>query len=374
MNATAASAEGSIPEELRLRAKPPAVKRLSRRAIALVSILTTAVIFGALLVALDGPDRTERPINAAIAENVLPSDRLAELPSNYSEMRRPEREVPVLGPPLPGDLGRAIVANRGLPEAPMLGSDPTAQRTAEEQEAARVSQLIVTAATASGSALDVGSARGAFSTDTGETPFLDTPVDRRVVSADRLQPPTSPYIIQAGTVIPGALISGIRSDRTGPVSALVTANVYDSPTGRYLLIPQGARLIGMYDTNIRAGDQRVQVAWTRIVFQDGRSITLERLPASDPAGFAGLQDKVNRHWGRLFLAAGLTTLLGVAGEFGADGEDEIADTFRNSLGREADRTATRLIDRELDIPPTLTIRPGFPVRAIVQRDLVLEPQ
>ena len=169
-------------------------------------------------------------------------------------------------------------------------------------------------------------------------------------------------------------IARSRSDRAGPVSALVTANVYDSPTGRYVLIPQGARLIGVYDTDIRAGDQRVQVAWTRIIFQDGRSIILERLPASDPAGFAGLQDKVNRHWGRLFLAAGLTTLLGVAGEFGADGEDEIADTFRNSLSREADRTATRLIDRELDIPPTLTIRPGFPVRAIVQRDLVLEPQ
>ncbi|MBO6636869.1 MAG: TrbI/VirB10 family protein [Roseitalea sp.] len=203
--------------------------------------------------------------------------------------------------------------------------------------------------------------------------FLNAPVDRRTVSEDRLQPPAPPYVVQAGTVIAAALITGIRSDLPGTVTAQVTEHVYDSPTGRHLLVPQGSRLIGEYDSDIAFGQNRVLLVWTRLIYPDGRSIVLERLPATDPGGYAGLQDRVNRHWGRLFLAAGLSTLINVSGALQGDDEDDIARAIRESVQDQGEDIGGRIIDRELDVRPTLTIRPGFPLRIIIQRDLVLTP-
>ena len=141
--------------------------------------------------------------------------------------------------------------------------------------------------------------------------------NQRTVSVERLTAPASPNIVQAGSIIPAALITGIRSDLPGQITAQVTANVYDSPTGRILLIPQGARLIGEYDSEVAAGQTRVLLAWDRLILPDGRSIVLERQPGTDGAGFAGLQDRVNQHWGNLLKAAAVSTLLGVGAELGA---------------------------------------------------------
>src|SRR3546814_64683 len=150
------------------------------------------------------------------------------------------------------------------------------------------------------------------------------------VSGERLTAPASPSIVQAGSIIAAALITGIRSDLPGQITAQVMANVFDSPTGRILLIPQGARLIGEYDSEIAAGQTRVLLAWDRLIMPDGRSIVLERLPGADGAGFAGLQDGVNQHWGNLLKAAAVSTLLGLGAELGADSEDDL------------DRKSTRL--------------------------------
>jgi type IV secretion system protein VirB10 len=115
-------------------------------------------------------------------------------------------------------------------------------------------------------------------------------------------PPASADILQAGSVIPAALLTGIRSDLPGLVTAQVTENVYDSPTGAILLIPQGARLIGAYNSQIAFGQSRVQLVWTRLIMPDGASILLDNQPAADPAGYAGLHDRVDNHWGMLFKA------------------------------------------------------------------------
>ena len=203
--------------------------------------------------------------------------------------------------------------------------------------------------------------------------FMEQGASLRTVSAERLIAPASPNIVQAGSIIPAALITGIRSDLPGQITAQVTANVYDSPTGRILLIPQGARLIGEYDSEIAAGQNRVLLAWDRLILPDGRSIVLERQPGTDPAGFAGLQDGVNQHWGNLLRAAAISTLLGVGAELGADSEDDLTRALRRGSQDTINQTGQQIVRRQLNVQPTITIRPGHPLRVVITRDLVLEP-
>jgi type IV secretion system protein VirB10 len=180
--------------------------------------------------------------------------------------------------------------------------------------------------------------------------------------------------VQAGAVIPAALITGIRSDLPGQVTAQVTENVFDSPTGRYLLIPQGSKLIGTYDSQVSFGQDRVLLVWTRLIMPSGRSIVLERQPGADTRGFAGLEDEVDHHWARLFGAAALSTLLGVGAELGASNNDSaILTALRRGSTDSLNQTGQQVVRRNLNIQPTITIRPGFPVRVIVNRDLVLAP-
>ena len=203
--------------------------------------------------------------------------------------------------------------------------------------------------------------------------FMAQASNARSASVERLTAPASPNIVQAGSIVPAALITGIRSDLPGQITAQVTANVYDSPTGRILLIPQGARLIGEYDSEIAAGQTRVLLAWDRLILPDGRSIVLERQPGADAAGYAGLQDRVNQHWGNLLKAAAVSTLLGVGAELGADSEDDLTRALRRGSQDTINQTGQQIVRRQLNVQPTLTIRPGHPLRVVITRDLILEP-
>ena len=140
----------------------------------------------------------------------------------------------------------------------------------------------------------------------------------------RLTAPSSPNVVQAGSVIPAALITGIQSDLPGQVTAQVTQNVFDSATGRMLLIPQGSRLIGAYDSKIAAGQNRVLLAWDRLILPGGRSIELMRQPGADASGMAGLADRTDHHWGHMLKAALISTVLGVGAELGSDDDDRLA--------------------------------------------------
>ena len=185
--------------------------------------------------------------------------------------------------------------------------------------------------------------------------------------------PTSPYVLQAGAVIAAALITGIRSDLPGQITAQVTEHVYDSPTGRTLLVPQGTRIIGQYDSDVQFGQNRVLLVWNRLIFPNGRSIVLERQPGADAEGYAGLQDGVDYHWWDLAKAAGLSTLLSVGAELGASNDDLLISAIRNGAQDTINDAGQQIVRRQLNVAPTLTVRPGFPVRIIVTRDLVLEP-
>lgn len=377
--------EADIAAELRLRSDPPRVMRLSRKAMAVLATAGGLGLGAILIVALQGRDATEGPAELFSTERVQEAEGLSQLPRNYGD-------VPQLGPPLPGELGRPIlsVRERGqpVPAPPVAGPtavDPQEQLRLQEMEAARVSALFFDANTTANIAAGAlpesspggflqGQSAGAAPQDTtaGHEAFLGRSVDRRTASPDRLQAPPSPYVVQAGTVIPAALVTGLRSDLPGQITAQVTSHVYDSPSGRYLLIPQGSRLIGEYDSRVAAGQSRVLLVWTRLILPDGRSLLLERQPGADEAGYAGLEDGVDNHWGRVFLAAGLATILNIGLETGDD-DDPVAEAIREGSQDTIGRTSEEIVRRQLAVPPTLTVRPGFPVRVMVTRDLILEP-
>ncbi len=174
-------------------------------------------------------------------------------------------------------------------------------------------------------------------------------------------------------LIPAALITGIRSDLPGQITAKVTQNVYDSPTGSLLLIPQGTRIIGEYDNGVAFGQRRVLLVWSRLIFPDGRSIVLERQTGADASGYAGLEDGVNYHWWDLMKAAGLSTLLAVGAELATSDEDRLIRAIRDGGQDTINQAGQQIVQRQLQVKPTLTIRPGFPFRVIVSRDLILEP-
>lgn len=181
----------------------------------------------------------------------------------------------------------------------------------------------------------------------------------------------------AGTVISGALVTGIKSDLPGDVIATVTEPVYDTATGRFLLIPQGSRILGKYNSQVSYGQSRVQVVWSRIILPDTSSLTLDNLVGADPAGHAGLEDGVDWHWDRIFAGAALTTLLGIGAELAApenrqDG-NRVVIAGRDGLQDSVNQVGQEMIRRNMNIQPTLTARPGLPMRLVVSRDLVLKP-
>lgn len=386
--------------DLRLRGDPPRVMRLSRKALALMGAAACVGIGGALIYALQPQSRraSEELYNT---DNRTTAETITSAPKDYGQ-------VPQLGPPLPGDLGRPIVSAQGRGEAvptPPIGTTapPSAaetaklqaqQRVQQERDSARTSGVFLgrqgATATAAGPASGTpsnpllalsglggqpGQAQAAVPDQvSSRRAFLNGVTDRRTISSERLAPPASPYVVQAGTLISAALITGLRSDLPGQVTAQVTENVYDSPTGRILLIPQGSRLIGDYDDQVGFGQRRVLLAWTRLILPDGRSIVLEREPAGDAAGFAGLEDRVDEHWGALAKAAGLSTLLSFGAQLAADdSSSELIRALRDGGQNTLNQAGQEIVRRQLNVPPTLTVRPGFPVRILVSRDVVLEP-
>lgn len=172
-------------------------------------------------------------------------------------------------------------------------------------------------------------------------------------------------------------MTGINSDLPGQVIANVSEAVYDTATGRHLLIPQGSRLIGRYDSQVAFGQRRVLLVWTRLILPDTSSVALDRLPGIDPAGYAGLEDGVDWHWDRILAGAALSTLLGIGAELAApesriDG-NRIVIAGRESAQETVSQVGQELTKRNMSVQPTLTIRPGFPMRVMVSKDLVLRP-
>ena len=394
------------PEAVALRAQPRPVTRLNRRTLAiLVSSLSVAVL-GATIWSLQ-PQRRGASEQTELynVDRVSKSEGLDGLPADYSKL---PPKVPELGPPLPGDLGPAIVNSQQPAVAAYAapGHDPNDALRKEAEAAAASSvffrsggqgQAAATATVAPPGVPGAANTLAAFDPlAAGPASAAPQPADPTAVqnrqdqkeaflkggsmetrNSGNLKMPASPYQVMAGTVIAGALVTGIKSDLPGDVIATVTEPVYDSATGKFLLIPQGSRILGKYNSQVSYGQSRVQVVWNRVILPDTSSLTLDNLVGTDPAGYAGLEDDVDWHWNRIVAGAVLTTLLGVGAELAApenrqDG-NRIVIAGRDSAQDSINQVGQEITRRNMDIQPTLTIRPGLPVRVIVNRDLVLRP-
>lgn len=383
------------PQSLVMRARPTRPVRFRRGIIiagagAAALVLMSITWFALSPAGLGDPLLVEHEGGPA---NRPTADTLAGLPSSYGD-------APKLGPPLPGDLGKPILDHQraiGTAPAPSDAAERARverERRAEAQRAARRSPLLVatgtrsTSQTASLPAFAPATEAGAGVALPSE-PIIDASRDpngqaRKIafarsgsegasINPHRVEAAPSPYLLSAGSVIAASLITGIRSDLPGLVTAQVTQNVFDSATGQILLVPQGARLIGSYDSVVAFGQSRALVIWQRIVFPDGASLALDTVPASDPSGYAGLADKVDFHSWSLLKGIALSTLLGVAPELALSGESDLVAAIRRSTQDNVARAGDQITARNLNIQPSITIRPGAPVRLVVHRDLVLQP-
>lgn len=379
------------PETLAIRGRPPRAIRFRRGVIIAASTAAAVALGGVAWIALKPQiySRTLADDDLASPKLAAPADMLDALPKSYGD-------VPKLGPPLPGDLGRPILRAhergrelQGMPasEAEANAGRKTADRHADERSAARRSPLLaaegVAAQQGSESAVQTRQGQDApvsISNDGNEgAPTADRKVRfvekldaRSTINPHAVEAAASPYTLAAGSIIAASLITALNSDIPGTIIAQVTQNVFDSATGLHLLIPQGARLIGTYDSAIAYGQDRVLVVWQRLLLPDGGSLRLDNMPATDSAGRGGLSGKVNYHTGRLVKGVALGTLLGAGTELSIRGEGELVRAIREATQTGSSRAADEITRRNLDISPTITIRAGAPVHLLVRQDLIIE--
>jgi len=359
--------QAAIADALRLRGPAPPVTRISRKALVVVGGLLSAGLAGALAWStLERPAKVAPQPPAASATQA--PQKIAALPRDYLRRGPP----PPLGPPLPGDLGRPILSAQAA-----RGADPLSHRGQGFEPPARADRGSVGGPGRGG---DPGTASGLFfpgvaAAQTVSSAPTPPPVqaDPRTTSPERLQSPASPYVLQAGAIIPAALITGLRSDVPGVAIAQVTQDVHDSLTGRHLLIPAGSRLVGDYGAAATVGQSRLALVWTRLILPSGRSMVLDKLPAADPQGMAGLQDGVDRHWRQVWSAAALSTVLAIAAETQDADAGDLARAIRRGTSQAVTDVGRQAVGRDLALTPTLTVRPGAPLRVLLTRDLVLEP-
>ncbi len=373
------------PETLELRARPRRVVRF-RRGLLIASAAGLSVTIAAaawfalqpVALSLSGGAADPGPVEGDSSPEVL-----AGLPDSYGSAEG----VPQLGPPLPGDLGRPILEHQrsmatedggpepttGAPDAAAQAAIAERQRRLAEIEQARGAPVLMQI---SRSSAPGEGAAASGSSDSGET--AGRPAGASIaddgVSTARLRAAASRWQLSAGTVIAASLITGLNSDIPGMVVAQVTEPAFDSASGRRVLVPQGARLLGRYDSRIAFGQRRALLVWERLVMPDGSSLALDNAPATDAAGYAGVADSVDFHTWRLLRGIGMSTLLGVGTELRFGGTDSgILEALRGSVQSNADRAGQKIVERNLDVSPTIKVRPGFPVKVLLHKDLVLPP-
>jgi len=408
--------------DLSIRARPRAVRRFSRKALIGGGTALGAVMFTALAFALQTPDYANESGGELYNVTHKPmADGLELLPKSYAELK------PKLGPPLPGDLGAAYLAKAETIDAPpvktvvipkprtaSLTSYPRPPQPKTHAPAEPVYTAQPETTKSSNLFFKVGSrAEGVQPQRYASAPpsnvqslgfpapdypefspppsaFNSSPIESDpnkqgvkqafikgeaddIYNSHSLVSPRSPYQVMAGNLIPASLVTGLNSDLPGQVIGQVTENVFDTVTGQHLLIPQGSRLMGRYDSVIAFGQSRALVVWTRLILPNGDSIQLDNLPGSDAQGFSGLKDKVDRHTWQFIKGAALSSLLSVGSELATDDNDRLTRALQNAGQDTANIAGQRIIDRNLNVQPTIKIRQGWRFNVIVSRDLILKP-
>ncbi|WP_072386504.1 TrbI/VirB10 family protein [Hyphomicrobium sp. CS1BSMeth3] len=394
------------PEALELRARPQPVTRINRKVLIGGAAVALMLISGIVLVALKPPtfrgaDRQE----LFNVEHKPITDGLGKLPSSYDGVRLEKKAdaqplpsgVPQLKAPagddvdeieridkqrlarMAGQARESQVFFRLALKSP-LQETPSAVKAVESvsrpSPTSDLATLTTLRAAEKARALsgDTDLLGGDTSDQTRKLSFLNSKPETQIYNPHALQTPASPYQLMAGTIIAASLVTGLNSDLPGFVIAHITENVYDSVSGRHLLIPQGARLAGKYDNIVAFGQERALVVWQRIILPDGSSIVIDNLPATDTGGYAGLADEVDLHTWKLLKGVALATVLGLGSELAFNSSDsDLVRALQSSTQSTTNRAGQRLVERQLNVQPTITVRPGWPLRVIVHRDIVLRP-
>lgn len=223
--------------------------------------------------------------------------------------------------------------------------------------------------------LSTGSSRPAGSSASGYNQFEGS-ADRWTLNST-VDAPQTPFVLRAGFVLPGIMISGVNSDLPGQLMAQVSQDVYDTATGNHLLIPQGSRLVGQYASSVAYGQERVMVAWQRIVFPDGKAMDIGAMQGADGSGYSGFKDQVNHHFWRIFGSAFLMSVVTAGVEMSQDNGNQdltqsrrAGDALSEALGQQLGQATAQMIMRNLNIAPTIEIRPGYRFNVMVSKDMV----
>lgn len=385
------------PETLVLRGSPRQVVKFKRGLLIGIAAVGSASIVGVTWFALKpaGLGMLANREELYGTDRKAPPEGLAALPGNYGQVGE---GVPKLGPPLPGDLGRPILehqremATTGRAPGPNMAeqaaqmaqaAEAERQRRAAERRQVREAPVLVQTSGGGQRVASVGSEADALGTSASElanpsgSSGQDQPasaVGAGEPDAHTLKAASSPWQLSAGSIIAASLITGLNSDLPGLVVAQITEHVYDSATGRTLLIPQGSRLIGRYDSAVAFGQSRALLVWQRIVLLDGSSLQIDDLPATDAAGRAGLADEVDSHGWRLLKGVALSTLLGVGTELSlGSSESDLVRAVRESTQQNAAQAGQQITAKNLDVKPTIRVRSGWPLRVVVHKDLIMRP-
>jgi type IV secretion system protein VirB10 len=355
--------EKAPPPELPLRAARPVAIRLRRSAVQFAVLGAAGLLAGSLAWAFvvrpelraNARERDAARVDEARGP-VRPSEMVSEQPGSYD--RLPADRLPE-----PRRLNDRPEAPPVRAPTPPHGS-PSATPARSVAAEARESGLFFAATGGPSAAATSGDPASAARADYGAT-----------YNGHSLLQPLSPYEIKAGAVIPAALLTGVNTERAGPVVATVTQNVFDTVSGRHLLVPQGTRLIGRHDGDSSYGDRRAVLAWDRLLLPNGKSLVLTKEPGVDAQGAVGVRGQVDRRIGPLLVATLFAGAITTLGEIARDDHED--SSFWGDAGDAASIQAAqvggRLIDRELDVRPSIRLRPGAPVRVLITRDLILEP-
>ena len=368
-------------------ALPPRAITFDRKVVTAAGIVVVLLMFIAFKTGITVKRKHD---DTEVQQTAQPGQMLASLPDDYSKLR-----------PTPQVIQTPIIIERAPPEtseAEKLRLKLEAERL-ERQQAARQSGVAfgvsaqVAPVTANGAMAELGvsepkadssnplaaqSSRDEANRQDDKKNFLDGDREQEVYVHSQLLTPRSPYQIMAGTVLPGVMLTGINSDLPGQILGQISQNVFDSVAGRYLLVPQGTKVVGEYDSRISYGQERVLIVWTRLIFPNGRSITLEGMPGVDMSGYSGLTDQVNNHYLKLLGGVVFSSLLGASAQL-AEGrsystsDPRYSELAAQGVAKNANDVGQEITRKNLNIQPTLEIRPGFRFSVFVNKDVILEP-
>jgi type IV secretion system protein VirB10 len=346
-----------------------------------VSFIALLLIAGALLSLVGGKKEAKKPQETRYEEKMTVSD-VSDLPSSYADMA-PEKESNYYE--YKGNSNQEQVVYYQDTSRVDQEREQLLQKLNQEADLAKRSGI--------GFATNNKNygQNSSSTTGSGSNPPQDYDLNRQGSKKDFLmnaesnpnylgnseEYPISPYEVKAGTIIPGVMITGINSDLPGNIVGQVRERVFDTVTGNHLLIPQGTKIFGVYDSNVTWGQERALIVWQRLIFPNGKSVNLSNMPGVDLTGQAGFKDKVNNHFGTLLKGVVLSSVAGAGAAIVTDDNDDDDTDYASEAGKAAGiaviNIGNKFADKALDRQPTIEIRPGYRFNIMVHRDMILTP-